>query len=260
MLKNLYVYRRYLLGSFWTDFRFRYAGTVLGVFWFVINPLLEATLYTVVFSQLLGARASSPGVPYILFLLTGLLPWMAFSQLIIHGCNSLNKASVYLRRLSIPTDVYVAKDALISMVSLAVYMVFIIPITLLFHNTLSWYLLILPVLILLMGALGFGISLVLAHLRVFFPDIVEVLAVLVQLWRWTLPVNFSYDIFPAWFVLIMKITNPPYYFLASFRDVIIYRNMPSIHAWSFMVGWVVFFGVLGSFVSRKLGAMVKDQM
>ncbi|MDD2921816.1 MAG: hypothetical protein PHQ36_05965, partial [Anaerolineales bacterium] len=144
MLKNLYVYRRYMFGSFWADFRFRYAGTVLGVFWFVVNPLLEAALYTVVFSQLLGARVSSTGVPYILFLLTGLFPWMAFSQLINHGSNSLNAAAVYLRRLPIPSDVYVAKDALISMVSLAIYLIVMIPISLLFHGKLSWYLLVLP--------------------------------------------------------------------------------------------------------------------
>ncbi|MDD2921817.1 MAG: hypothetical protein PHQ36_05970, partial [Anaerolineales bacterium] len=115
-------------------------------------------------------------------------------------------------------------------------------------------------LIFLTAALGFGISLILAHLRVFFPDIGEVLGVLVQLWRWTLPVNFSYDVFPQWFALTMKLTNPPYYFLASFRDVLIYRSMPSMHAWLFMVGWVLAFGILGSFTSRKLGAMVKDQM
>ena len=260
MLKNLFTHRRYLLGSFWADFRFRYAGTALGLFWFIINPLLEAAIYSVIFTYLIGIRTGGTrGVSYTLFLLTGLFPWLTFSQIITRGSNSLYSESVYLRRLPIPSDVFVAKDALVSMLSLLIYMVVLIPLNLLFKNALSWNLLILPVLVFLITALGFGISLILAHLRVFFPDIGEVLAVLVQLWRWTLPINYSLDIFPDWLRSIM-LFNPPYYFITSFRDVLIDRKIPSIESWLYMSLWVLLFGLLGSFVARRLGSEVKDLM
>ena len=52
MLRNLYDYRRYIFGSFWMDLRYRYSGTALGFFWFIITPLLEVLIYAVVFSQI----------------------------------------------------------------------------------------------------------------------------------------------------------------------------------------------------------------
>jgi ABC-type polysaccharide/polyol phosphate export permease len=260
MLRNLYIHRRYLFGSFWTDFRFRYAGTALGVFWFIVNPLLEATIYSVVFTYLIGLRSQGTReVSYTVFLLIGLMPWLSFSTMLTRGSNALNSASIFIRRLSIPTDIFVAKEALISMFSLFIYIVILIPISLLFGNPLSWNLLILPILIFLFIALGFGFSLTLAHLRVFFPDIGEVLGVLAQLWRWTLPINYSIDILPDWLQTIFKY-NPPFYFITSFRDVFLERRLPSLEAWLYMVGWILFFGGLGSFVAHRLGAEVKDQM
>jgi ABC-type polysaccharide/polyol phosphate export permease len=260
MVRNLYIHRRYLFGSFWTEFRFRYAGTVLGVFWFIVNPLLEVAIYSLVFSYLIGIRSQgATGVSYTLFLMVGLMPWLSFSTTITRGSNALNSASTFLRRLAIPTDIFVAKETLISMLTLLIYVVILIPINLLFSNPLSWSLLVLPILIFLFIGLGFGLSLSLSHLRVLFPDIGEVLGVLVQLWRWTLPINYSLDILPDWLAPIFKL-NPPYYFIVSFRDVFLEKRLPSLEAWLYMVGWVVIFGLLGSFVSRRLSAEVKDQM
>lgn len=260
MIKNLYLHRRYLLGSFWADFRYRYAGTALGLFWFIINPLLEALVYTVVFSQLVGFRSGGTrGVAYTLFLITGLFPWLTFSQTITRVSNSLNAESTYLRRLPIPSDVFVAKGALVSTFSLLVYMVVLIPINLLFGNSLSWTWFLLPVLVFLIGALGFGISLILAHLRVFFPDVGEILGVLVHLWRWTLPINYSIDIFPDWLRSLI-VYNPPYYFISSFRDLIIDKQLPPAVAWLHMAGWTLIFLTLGSIISKRLGADVKDQL
>lgn len=260
MWKNIIRYRRYLFGSFWTDFRFRYAGTTLGLFWFIVNPLLEALVYSVIFSFIIDLRSGGHrGVSYTLFLLIGLFPWLAFSQFVLQGSNSLSASAVFLRRLAISTDVFVARDALLAMFSLFIYTLILLPINLIFGNALSWNVLILPVLIFLFTALGFGITLTLSHLRVLFPDVGEILGVLVQLWRWMLPVNYSLDIFPEGLRQILKF-NPPYYFISSFRDVFLERRLPALEAWLYMITWVAIFGMIGAFVSNRLGAEVKDQM
>jgi lipopolysaccharide transport system permease protein len=260
MLKNLYAHRRFLFGSFWTEFRFRYAGSALGIFWFIVNPLLEAAIYSFVFTYLIGLRSGGArGGSYTLFLLIGLFPWLAFSTMLTQGSNSLNTASIFLRRLSVSTDVYVAKESLIAMLSLAIYEVILIPISLLLGGSLSWSMLILPVIIFLFVALGFGMSLALSHLRVFFPDVGEILGVLVQLWRWTLPINYAVDLLPEWARSIMKY-NPPYYFITSFRDVFLDGKIPPVEAWINMVVWVVVFVAIGSVIAKRLGSEVKDQM
>lgn len=260
MLKNLFHNRRYLIGSFWAEFRFRHAGTTLGLFWFVVNPLLEVLIYSVIFTYLLGFRSEDRGeVPYTLFLLIGLFPWLAFSQLITQGSNSLNSGALYLRRVPVPSEIFIAKDALVSMLSLCIYMIVLLPIVPFFKNSLSWSLLALPLLVLLITALGFGMILSLAHLRVFFPDIGEILRVLVQLWRWTLPINYSLNIFPGWLRSIL-IFNPPYFFITSFRTIFLDKKLPPMEAWLHMISWVLLFGIMGTFVTKRLGHEVKDQL
>ncbi|MFZ5855778.1 MAG: ABC transporter permease [Chloroflexota bacterium] len=260
MFKNLFIHRRFLFGSFWTEFRFRYAGSVLGIFWFIVNPLLEAAIYSFVFSYLIGLRSAGvQGGSYTIFLLIGLFPWLAFSVMLTQGSNSLNSASLFLRRLSVSTDVFVAKESLIALLGMSIYVLILIPINLFLGNPLSWSMLVLPILVFLFVALGFGISLTLAHLRVFFPDVGEILGVLVQLWRWTLPINYSIDILPEWVRGIMKY-NPPFFFITSFRDVFLDGKLPSLEAWGHMIAWVLLFVTIGSVVAGKLGTDVKDQM
>src|SRR5574339_672087 len=227
MIKDLFIHRRYLFGSFWTEFRYRYSGTALGFFWFIVNPLLDALIYTIVFSQLIGLRTGGgQGTTYAIFLIAALFPWLTFSRIITEGSNSLNTNSIYVRRLAVPPSIFIAKDTLVSLLSLMIYLAVLLPINLILGHHLSWSLLFIPPLAALLALLGFGISLILGHLRVFFPDVGEILPALVNLWRWTLPINYSYDIFPDWLRRIMQF-NPPYLFIKSFRDIIVGYEVPS---------------------------------
>jgi lipopolysaccharide transport system permease protein len=260
MIKNLYRHRQYLFGSFWADFRYRYAGTALGIFWFIVNPLLDAFIYTVIFSQLMQLRTGGGrGISYTIFLLAGLFPWLTFSRIITVGSNSLNAGALYLRRLAIPPGIFIAKDVLVSLFSFFIYILVLIPINLFLGHLPSWHLILIPAVAILFAVMGFGMSLILGHLRVFFPDIAEVLPALMQLWRWTLPINFSQEIFPEWLRAIMQF-NPPYYFILSFRSIIIDREMPQPVNWIYMMIWALLFFVLGSVVTRLLESDIRDQM
>jgi len=158
MIKQLFTHNRYLIGSFWAEFRYRYAGTALGIFWFIIDPLLDALIYTVVFTQLMGLRTGAgQGLVYAIFLLAGLFPWLTLSRIITFGSNSLNAESVYLRRLAIPPSIFIAKDTLVSLFTLFIYMIILVPLTLVFGYSLSWNLLYIPFVAVLLALLGFGI-------------------------------------------------------------------------------------------------------
>ena len=258
MLKNILAYRRYLLGSFWTDLRFRYAGTALGFFWFIINPLLEVLIYAVVFTQLISIRSGGGrGVSYTLFLVSGLFPWLAFSQFITRGSNAIVAGAIYMRRSLIPSEVFVFKELLMSLFSLLIYIILIIPISLIVKNPLTWMILLTPLYALMLLLLGFGLSLALANLRVLFPDLTEVIAFVLNLWRWTLPIMYTDTNFPTVLRQIMKM-NPPYYFIQTFRDVFIDNVIPSHTAWLIMFFWIALSLGIGSFVSNKLHSEVKD--
>jgi lipopolysaccharide transport system permease protein len=258
MLKNLYNNRRYLWGAFGTDLRYRYAGTALGFFWLFIIPLMEVAIYAVVFSQLFTIRSGNGnGISYTLFLVTGLFPFLTFSQILTRGSNSINSNSIYIRRSAIPAEVFTFKEGLLSLFTFMIYIVFIIPINIAAQNPFTWSMLLVPGLAIMLMLLGFGISLTLSNLRVLFPDIGEIISVVLQLMRWVLPVMYSDKNFPAWLRYTMML-NPPYFFIRSFRDVIIDHVLPSSGAWLVMLFWIVFFLIIGSAVSRWLRNEVKD--
>ena len=164
---------------------------------------------------------------------------------------------MYLRRSLIPAEVFVFKETLIAGFSLLIYLIFLIPLSILFSNLISWHLLLWPVFTILLSLLGFGISLPLANLSVLFPDLNEVIPVILQLWRWTLPIMFTDKGFPDQLRWIMRL-NPPYYFISSFREIMVEHTIPSSEAWLFMLFWIVVTLVLGGWVSRQLRSDVKD--
>jgi homopolymeric O-antigen transport system permease protein len=258
MLKNLYTYRRYLLGSFWTDLRYRYAGTALGFFWVIVNPILEVLIYAVVFSQIVTIRSGGGrGISYVLFLTSGLFPFLAFSQMISRGSNAIKSNALYMRRSLVPSEVFVFKEGLLTSFSFLIYLVLLIPISLVANNPLTWQVLLMPFFAVLLLLLGFGMAIPLANFRILFPDLGEIIPVLLQLWRWTLPIMFSDKDFPGWLRRLMSI-NPPYYFIHSFRDVLIDHQIPSWGAWISIGFWIIVFIIIAQLVSRWLRNEVKD--
>lgn len=258
MLKNIIQYRTYIFGTFLADLRFRYSGTALGFFWFILTPLLETTIYAVVFSQLISVRSSGGrDISYVVYLISGLFPFMAFSQVINRGSNAIKANAIYVRRSLIPAEVFVFKEAMLAGFSLFIYLIFFVPVSLFAGNTITWFVLLWPVFSILLSLLGFGIAQSLANLRILFPDLGEIIPVLLQLWRWTLPIMFTDKGFPDWLRAIMSL-NPPYHFIQSFRDILIEHTLPNVQAWILMAFWIIFFLWISQFIAQKLRSEVKD--
>src|SRR3990172_6448744 len=110
-LRELWEYRELLFFLIWRDAKVRYKQTVLGIGWAVIQPLLMALLFTVVFNQL--ANIQSRNVEFILFAYMGLLPWNLFAKGLTDGSRSLvtNErlvTKVYFPRLILPSAAVLA--------------------------------------------------------------------------------------------------------------------------------------------------------
>lgn len=107
---ELWAYRELLYFLVWRDVKVRYKQTVLGVIWVVIQPLFVSLLFAFIFSRLPGI---SVGVPYVLFVFTGLVVWNLFAKGLSDGSTSLVSnerlvTKVYFPRLLLPASVVVA--------------------------------------------------------------------------------------------------------------------------------------------------------
>ena len=103
--RELRQYRDLFYFLVWRDIKIRYAQSVLGIGWAVVQPVFNMIIFTIVFGNFAGI--SSDGVPYAIFSYTALVPWTYFSNALTGASSSLVDASgmiskVYFPRLVIP--------------------------------------------------------------------------------------------------------------------------------------------------------------
>ena len=172
----------------WRDVKVRYKQTLLGVAWAVLQPLLTVVVFTLFFNRV--AQISSESLPYPVFALAGLVPWLFFSNAVslasasvVANANVLTK--VYFPRLAIPlaTTLSGAPDFLIGFVLLLIVMAAygIVP---------GLTLLALPAFVAIAVVAALGIALWLSSLNVLYRDVRYIVPITIQLWLLATPIAY----------------------------------------------------------------------
>jgi lipopolysaccharide transport system permease protein len=167
--RELRQYRDLFYFLVWRDIKTRYAQSVLGVGWAVIQPVFSMIVFTIVFGRL--AQVDSDGVPYAIFSFTALVPWTYFSGALTGASGSLTSASNMITKVYFPRLVIPFAPVLGKLVDFAIAM-------LLLFGMMAWFrilptagVLFLPALILLMMATSAGMGMWLTALSVQYRDI-----------------------------------------------------------------------------------------
>ena len=104
ILRTLWAYRGFILGSVQREFQSKYQRSMLGATWTVLNPLAMIVVYTVIFSQVM--RAKLPGVDstfgYSIYLCAGILTWGLFVEITTRGQNIFLENANLIKKLSFP--------------------------------------------------------------------------------------------------------------------------------------------------------------
>ncbi len=190
-LREIWEYRELLYFLTWRDLKVRYKQTSIGVLWAIFQPFITMVVFSLFFGQLLGV--DSNGVPYPIFVYTGLLFWQFFSSALSDTSNVLitNQAivtKVYFPRLLLPLSTVMTKfiDFVISAVILAGMMIF-------YGFTPQLIsLLVIPILLIITFMASVGLGLFLASINVKYRDIRYALPFFIQMLLFVTPV-----IYPA---------------------------------------------------------------
>jgi lipopolysaccharide transport system permease protein len=227
------------------DLIVRYRQTVLGITWVLVQPLVSAGIFTIVFGQI--ADLSSGETPYFLFTLAGMLAWNLFNGSLGRASSSMVGNSsliqkVFFPRLLVPLSsvVSVVVDFLVGL-ALAVVLLFV------YGINPGWPILLLPVWVLLIVMIGCGIGLASAAYMVKYRDVGYVLPWLVQSLLYASPVAYALSEVPGNLRWLFEI-NPITWFLEAFRWSLIGTESP--------VGWQVLALVLGAPLILFAGTLV----
>ena len=189
--KELWDYKELLYFFVWRDFKVRYKQTIVGIGWAIFQPFMTMVVFSLFFGKLL--KIPSDGIPYPIFVYTGLLFWQFFSSALSETSGTLiaNQAiitKVYFPRLILPLSSVATKlvDFAIAAIILAVMMVYYG-----YTPHLAGFFLI-PVLLVITFMASVGGGLFLAAINVKYRDVRFVLPYFIQILLFLTPV-----IYPA---------------------------------------------------------------
>lgn len=246
MFKELYQYREFLKTSILKDFRGKYKKSFLGVLWSFINPLLQLVIYSVVFSFIM--RGDIPH--YTVFLVVALIPWTFFSTTLVQSTNTIVVNGGILKKVYFPRIILPISTVTSNLINFLISCVIVLGALLISGIGFSWYMLLLPVVILLEYLLALGFAFILSAITVYIRDLEYFINVLIMLWFYLNPIVYSVDLIPAKLLPLFNL-NPMLHVLNMYRDILYYQQMPNMTILVSMLIFSILFVLFGVFVFNK---------
>lgn len=221
----------------------RYRGSVLGLFWSVVHPLLLMSVYTLVFRYYM--RFDQPNYP--VFLLCGILAWGYFSGALADGTNSVIAGGNLITRSLFPAHVLPTMTVLSHLVNYLLSLPVLALLLFWVEAPVGWSLLLLPVILLMQTVFTWGLVLTLAALNVHFRDTQHVLANVLLLWFFLSPIVYPASQIPEAFRAIHH-ANPIGLMIEAYATILLYGEWPSTFALAEMAVASVAAVVVGTWV------------
>ncbi|MCK9248451.1 MAG: ABC transporter permease [Solirubrobacteraceae bacterium] len=238
------------------ELRQKYQGSVLGLVWYLINPLLLLGSYYLLFGLLLKPVSHEA---YPLFVMTAMVVWLLVAQTLPAAGESLLAQAPLLRKSRFPRELVptavVSVQALTFLALLAIVTVVTVPI----RGTLDPALLLLPVVAALVIALVQGMALALSVLHAHFRDVLPIISAILVPWFFITPIFYEPNDLaltapdaPGWVVAALEWGNPVAPFVEATRSILYYGAVPAWDLWLYMVVAVVVALGVGRTVFRRL--------
>lgn len=223
-IKHIFESRNILFILALQDFKDQYLGSYIGTFWAILRPLLFILAIWFVFTIGFKKIEMESGVPFILYLLCGYIPWIFFAESVNGGMRSVINNKFLVKKVAFR----VAILPLIKIISSLIFHIFflgiLILILLVYGYTPTIYWLQLPFFIACTIVLALGLGWLTSSLRVFVKDIDQVISVFLQLGFWLTPIFWKFDIVPEQYYVYIYM-NPMVFIVEG------YRNSLISHAW-----------------------------
>ncbi len=216
LLKNIFWSKKTLLKLALNDFKSRYTGSAFGSIWAFIQPVSTILIFWFVFE--IGLRSTGvENVPFILWLMSGLIPWFFFSESWNGVTNVYAEYSYLVKKVVFKIDIL----PIVKIISALIVHVFFIAFMLLVFAIYGFY----PNfnmlgIIYYMGCMVFlviGLGFITASVAPFFKDLMPIMGIILQMGMWATPIMWNVSMIGADLMWIFKL-NPMYYIVTGYRN------------------------------------------
>lgn len=191
--KEIWQYRDLFSMFVKRDIITQYKQTILGPAWFFIQPILTTVMFGIVFGEIAGI--STDGLPKYLFYLAGIVCWNYFSDCLNKTSSTFttNQAifgKVYFPRLIVPLSTVVSNLVRMGIQFLLFIAFYIYYVYTGIHIAPNWYILLLPVLVIMLAGLSLGFGIIISSMTTKYRDLTILFTFVVQLWMYATPIIF----------------------------------------------------------------------
>ena len=215
-IRDLVANRKLIQKFSINDFKSRYAGSFLGIMWAFIQPTVTIAVYWFVFDVGLKS-APTGGMPFILFLITGIIVWFFFSECLVNGTNCFREYSYLVKKVTFDIKILPTVKIISSLYTHIFFIAFTVVMMLLYSQPITLHLVQIVYYLICLIVFLTGLTWVTASLQPFFTDILQFINVGMQVLFWGTPILWDINIFPANLLWILKL-NPLYYIVQGYRE------------------------------------------
>lgn len=228
-LALLWRHRQLIAALTARDLKARYRGSVLGYFWSLANPLLLLAVYTLVFTRFFPTNVVQP---YPLFLFAGILPWTFFAAATLESTTSISANAGLIKKVMFPAEALPLVVVLSHLVHFALAIPILLAALLAFAAmgkfTLTWTMLLAPVLMLLQTMFVAGIAMTVSSASVLFRDLRDIVSNLMQLGFFVTPIIYLIDNIQSRALRAMLRINPMTPFVVAYQDIFFFGRLPNL--------------------------------
>ena len=175
-ISNFWHYKRLLWDLVKQDFRSRYAGSVLGVFWNILQPAAQVFIFAVLLAKIIGAKLPADAVERLgnvndpfamsIYICSGLLAWIVFNETVMRNSTAFLAHRELIKKVAFPHPLLVLYQVISGIITLAIMLVIFIAVILATGPCIGWSIIWLPVVLLVQALFMYGLGLLLATIGI----------------------------------------------------------------------------------------------
>jgi ABC-type polysaccharide/polyol phosphate export permease len=229
-LRNLVTRRTLLFQLVRRDFEQRFVGSAIGWIWGVIHPLVLLVSWIYIFEIVLQQKLPEGEVTnsYPLFIFSGMLPWMLFSETVQRSATSLLEHANLITKSMFPAEIVPVAVFLSNLVSHGLALALMMAAALYSNHWVGAAMLLLPLYLVFIGLFAVGIGWIVSSLHVFLRDTAQMVSVALTFWFWLTPIMISASAIPPRYRFLLYF-NPMYYAVQLYREAFFTSRFPGWH-------------------------------
>lgn len=234
-------YRHLLKNLVSRDFKVRYRRSTLGILWSILNPLLMmlvmGTVFSYLYNDIMGGQlpiVQATGQPpnFLVYVLTGQLLFNFFNESTTMAMDSVLGNAALIKKVYIPKYIFPLEKVMFGLVNSGLSMICLVFMLLVTRSHVSPWVLLAPIPLLLLFVFNLGVGLILSAGVVFFRDIKHLYSVFVLALTYMTPIFYPEAMLGRNAILLTVVRlNPVYWYVALFRQLVLYGIVPTFYQW-----------------------------